>query len=296
MEQAILSLQLTAEYPGKGVVLNGVCLNIRAGEIVGLVGQSGSGKSTMTLSILRLLGFKGGKDSGTILFRGEQLMGLSESRMRQVRGKNIGLVLQSPLASLNPSMRIGKHLEEAWRAHERGDGKETILKTLEAVSLPADASFLNRYPRQLSVGLAQRVLIAMAVLHRPALLLADEPTSALDALTQAEILTLFRHLNRDFGTAILFVSHDLLSVASLCHQIAILEKGQIVEQGTPAEIFQRPQHPYTRRLVRAIPTLEFNKPPATSPNGDSGEAAFTAQLAQFTTQLDHATREVPAPQ
>ncbi len=295
MDQPILSLRLTAGYPGKGVVLNDVCLDIHAGEIVGLVGQSGSGKSTMTLCILRLLGFKGGNDSGTIVFRGEQLVGQREARMRQIRGKDIGLVLQSPLASLNPSMRIGKQLEEAWSAHENGDGRATIFRTLQAVSLPQDEAFLNRYPRQLSVGLAQRVLIAMAVLHRPALLLADEPTSALDALTQAEILGLFRTLNREFGTAILFVSHDLLSVASLCHQVAILEKGRIVEQSTPAEIFERPQHPYTRRLVGAIPILDFQKRPESGLQGEFySDPEFSKQLALFTAQLDQTVEKVNA--
>ena len=290
MEPTILSVRLTAEYPGRGVVLNDVRLDIRAGEIVGLVGQSGSGKSTMALSILRLLAFKGGRDSGSITFRGQELIGTSEAAMRRLRGKNISLVLQSPLASLNPSMTIGQQLREAWSAHQSGDGNDRINQTLGAVSLPDDQAFLNRYPRQLSVGLAQRVLIAMAVLHRPALLLADEPTSALDALTQAEILDLFRRLNIEFGTAVLFVSHDLLSVASLCHRVAILCNGVIVEQGTPLEIFTRPRHPYTQRLVSAVPKLEFAQ--ESTHLGFATPFEFTAQLALFSEQLEPDTEKV----
>ena len=253
----ILSVMLNVDYSGKGRVLNGVCLDLAPGEILGLVGQSGSGKSTLALSILRLLSFKGGSDSGSILFRGKELLGASEKEMRKVRGNQISLVLQSPLASLNPSMRIGRQLFEAWEAHSKENGTASIMETLRQVNLPTDESFLNRYPQQLSVGLAQRVLIAMAVLHRPAVLLADEPTSALDALTQASILDLFRKVNREYGTAMLFVSHDLLAVASLCHRIAILHEGHIVETGTPREIFETPQHEYTRTLVNAIPILRF---------------------------------------
>ncbi len=255
----ILSVFLTADYPGKGRVLNSVNLDVYPGEIVGLVGQSGSGKSTMALSILRLLKFKGGTDSGSILFREMELINRSEKEMRKLRGNQISLVLQSPLASLNPSMTIGNQLQEAWRAHSKFDGTQVIMETLRQVSLPVEVAFLNRYPRQLSVGLAQRVLIAMAVLHRPALLLADEPTSALDALTQAGILELFSKLNREFETAMLYVSHDLLSVASLCHRIAILHEGIIVEVGQPQAIFENPQHEYTRELVNAVPTLRFKQ-------------------------------------
>ena len=273
-------------------MLNDVVLDIHAGEIVGLVGQSGSGKSTMALSILRLLAFKGGKDSGSITFRGQELIGASEAAMRRLRGKDISLVLQSPLASLNPSMTIGQQLREAWSAHARGDGSDRIWQTLRAVSLPDNQAFLNRYPRQLSVGLAQRVLIAMAVLHRPALLLADEPTSALDALTQAEILDLFRRLNFEFDTAVLFVSHDLLSVASLCHKVAILDNGVIVEQGTPLEIFTRPRHAYTRRLVGAVPRLEFASAQKSSHLDFANPLDFTSQLALFSEQLEPDTEKV----
>jgi len=165
-------------------------------------------------------------------------------------------VLQSPLTSLNPALRIGTQLQEAWRAHARGSKDQAlaaIQSALHSVSLPSDPEFLRRRSSQLSVGQAQRVIIAMAILHRPSLLIADEATSALDIITQAEILSLFSQLNRDLRMAILYISHDLLSVASLCHRIAILHQGHIVECGSAKEIFGSPQHPYTQALVAALP-------------------------------------------
>jgi ABC-type dipeptide/oligopeptide/nickel transport system ATPase component len=252
----LLSLNLSAEYPGRPV-FRGLTLSMQRGEILGLVGQSGSGKSTLALSVLRLLDFKGGRASGEIRFEGRDLMQLPEKEMRQVRGREIGLVLQSPLASLNPSMRIGAQLREAWKVHA-GAGDPQLLELLESVSLPAGEDFLRRYPRQLSVGLAQRVLIAMAILHRPALLIADEPTSALDSITQSEILQLFAGLNRRLGMGLLYISHDLLAVASLCHRVAILHGGEIVEVDTTERIFRSPSHPYTHRLIQALPRNPYS--------------------------------------
>lgn len=176
--------------------------------------------------------------------------------MRRLRGREMALVLQSPIAALNPALRIGVQLEEAWRIHRRGSGGEAahaIRETLANVSLPTDAAFLRRYPRELSVGQAQRVLIGMAVLHRPALLIADEPTSALDIITQAEIMQLFSTLSRRFGIGILYVSHDLLSVAAVSQRVAVMERGEIVECRATAELFTRPSHPYTQKLIAALP-------------------------------------------
>jgi len=257
-QQPLLSLRLSVSYPGKTGVLRDLSLDLRRGEILGLVGQSGCGKSTLALAILKLLHLKNAKAEGSIVFNGRDLMPLKDREMRSLRGKEIALVLQSPMSSLNPALRIGTQLEEAWQVHKRSTREEctqALLQTLEEVSLPAEEGFLRRYPSQLSVGQAQRVLIAMAVLHRPALLIADEPTSALDIITQSEILQLFSSLSRKLGAAILYISHDLLSVATISQRVAVMEHGEIVECRNTPDLFTKPAHDYTRRLISALPVI-----------------------------------------
>jgi ABC-type dipeptide/oligopeptide/nickel transport system ATPase component len=254
----LLAADFSVRYAGKPPVLRGVKLEVKRGEVLGLVGQSGSGKSTLALSILGLLDKKRSRAEGTIHFQDCDLLQLAERELRGLRGRAIALVLQSPLSSLNPALKIRTQLKEAWRAHASGTGsdcEEAIRKSLHSVSLPGDDDFLRKYPSQMSVGQAQRVLIAMAVMHRPALLIADEATSALDVITQSEILGLFRELNRSTGMAILYISHDLASVAGICDRIAILHQGEIVECGSTEQIFSNPQHEYTQRLMAAIPRM-----------------------------------------
>jgi ABC-type dipeptide/oligopeptide/nickel transport system ATPase component len=249
----LLRLQISVDYPQKAGVLNDFALTLGEGEIVGLVGPSGEGKSTVALSILGLLARKGARCRGEILFRGENLLFSRERDLRHIRGKSISLVPQSPVAALNPHLRLAAQIEEAWRAHERG--KPETVSLMRSVSLPSDPAFLRQYPRTLSVGMAQRFVIALAILHRPALLLADESTSALDTVTQAEILSLFARLRKAHGLAILYISHDLASVASLCDRVAILKQGTVVEEAEVAQIFREPRHTYTRQLIAAIPRL-----------------------------------------
>jgi ABC-type glutathione transport system ATPase component len=256
----LLSANVTVRYPGKPPVLRSCTLEVAPGEIVGLVGQSGSGKSTLALAILGLLGRQRATVEGRIHFQGTDLLAMRECDLRNLRGRALSLVLQSPLASLNPALRIRTQLQEAWRAHRastatKADCDHAIQQALTSVSLPADADFLQKRASQLSVGQAQRVLIGMAVMHRPALLIADEATSALDVITQSEILQLFAKLNRETGMSILYISHDLPSVAGICQRIAILNEGEIVESGPTAQIFAAPVHPYTRRLMAALPQL-----------------------------------------
>lgn len=254
--EPLLSMRVSVDYRNRCSVLDEVSLQIERGEILGLVGQSGSGKSTLALALLRLLHLKGGTVRGQIRFQGQEILAMKESQLRAMRGREISIVLQSPLTSLNPALKIGTQMREAWRAHASGGAPQclaAIQAALSSVSLPCDEEFLRRRSSQLSVGQAQRVIIAMAILHRPALLIADEATSALDTITQAEILSLFARLNRELNVAILYISHDLLSVAALCHRIAILNQGRIVEAGSPRRIFGSPQHEYTRRLVAALP-------------------------------------------
>jgi peptide/nickel transport system ATP-binding protein len=272
----LLSAEITVRYPGKEPVLRGLSLEIQKGEVLGLIGQSGSGKSTLALAILGLLGRQRATVEGKIAFQGTDLLSMRERDLRQLRGRALSLVLQSPLASLNPALRIRTQLEEAWRAHRdaaatKTDCEAAIRSALASVSLPAADDFLKKRPAQLSVGQAQRVLIAMAVMHRPALLLADEATSALDVITQSEILQLFARLNRETGMSILYISHDLPSVAGICHRIAILNEGQIVECGPTEQIFAAPTHPYTQRLMSSLPQLPAR------PNADVAKAQSAAR-------------------
>ncbi|HEV3329741.1 MAG TPA: ABC transporter ATP-binding protein [Bryobacteraceae bacterium] len=266
MAGPILSTSLSVDYPGRPGVLQEASLEIAPGEIVGLVGESGSGKSTMALAILRLLEFRGGSVRGEARFGDRNLVEVPEKEMRRIRGRDIGLVLQSPIASLNPSMRIGDQIHESWRAHKEEYSKQfrrsDAIELLGRVSLSADEAFLRRYPRQLSVGQAQRVLIAMAIVHRPRLLIADEPTSALDAVTQSEILRLFSRLSHEMEMGILFISHDLLSVASICQRVAILAGGRVVEFHSTEAIFRQPQHEYTKALIASIPKLPAGLSPS----------------------------------
>jgi ABC-type dipeptide/oligopeptide/nickel transport system ATPase component len=271
----LLSARVTVRYPGKAPVLSAVALDIAPGEILGLVGQSGSGKSTLALALLGLLGRKRATIEGSIVFRGTDLLKMPERDLRSLRGRSLSLVLQSPLASLNPALKIRTQLREAWRAHADStdtDCDAAIRSAMTSVSLPSDAEFLRKYPSQLSVGQAQRVLIAMAVMHRPALLVADEATSALDVITQSEILELFAQLNHEIGMSILYISHDLPSVAGICRRIAILHEGEIVECGLTEQIFASPSHPYTRRLMSSLPRVpaRIEGPPSKAHSAAAG--------------------------
>jgi ABC-type glutathione transport system ATPase component len=214
----LLSLRISVDYARKPT-LRDLAFQINEAEIFGLAGPSGAGKSTIALAILRLLDMRGGSVRGSILFNGRDLMTCRERDLRHIRGREIALVPQSPVSALNPALRLETQLREAWRAHSSAPWTTDHTRPLfERMDLPADAEFLRRYPSQISVGQAQRVLIAMAMLHKPRLVLADEPTSALDPESRAGILGLFRDLNRDYGVAILYISHDLASMEKICHR------------------------------------------------------------------------------
>jgi ABC-type dipeptide/oligopeptide/nickel transport system ATPase component len=255
-DQPLLSVRISASYPGRANVLRDLSLEVRHGEVLGLVGQSGCGKSTLALALLKLLHLKRGRAEGTMFFNGRDLMMTSERTMRSLRGSEIALVLQSPMSALNPVLRVGAQLEEAWKTHHRYSRQEcdcAVKETLENVVLYSGDNILRRYPAELSVGQAQRVLIGMAILNRPQLLIADEPTSALDVITQAEILQLFSTLSRKLGMGILYISHDLLSVATISQRVAVMDQGQIVECRQTPDLFENPVHPYTRTLIAALP-------------------------------------------
>ena len=287
----LLRASLTVDYPGKPGVLRDVRLEIRAGETLALIGQSGSGKSTLALALLRLLGWTRGKVRGSLQFAGRDLLALSEREMRRVRGKEIALILQSASQALNPMLRLETQFREAWLAHATTpwtqgltQGLLKVNRLLKEVDLPAGDGFLRRYPREISIGQAQRVLIAMSLLHDPKLLLADEPTSALDVITQKEVLALLRRMTAERGMATLFISHDLLAVAAFAERVAILDRGSIVEEAPTREIFLRPQHAYTRQLIAALPANPFQIPESPAPMA-IGLAALEAVVSQeFTRQ------------
>lgn len=250
----LLRVHLEAGY-GDRIILRDLRFELRCGEVLGLAGASGAGKSTLVLSLLGLMPWRGGRARGEVAMQGEDLLALSESRWRRLRGRRISLISQSPMTALNPAVSLQRQFAEAWRAHERngrGEFRARLGQLLEEVQLPASEEFLRRKPSQISVGQAQRVLIAMALMHRPALIIADEPTSALDPVTQVQIVDLLRRVNRTHGTAMLYVSHDLVTAIRLSHRIAVLADGMMVED-LPVTELARAQHPSTISLLRALP-------------------------------------------
>jgi ABC-type glutathione transport system ATPase component len=253
----LLEAVLTVDYAGRPQALREVALSVREGEILGLAGESGSGKSTVALALMNLAARRGAKVRGRVLWNGADLLGTPERDLRRLRGRELALMLQNPMAALNPRLRLATQFREAWRAHAPGAGawRERTVDTLARLGLPADEPFLRRYPGELSIGMAQRVLLALTILHRPKLLIADEPTSALDVITQSEVLALFRRLRSDFGMALLIISHDLVALASVCDRIAVLRTGELVETLPAARLFTGAKQEYTRRLIAALPRL-----------------------------------------
>jgi peptide/nickel transport system ATP-binding protein len=250
----LLRVEMQAWYAEKPV-LRDIRFEIRHGEILGLVGTSGAGKSTLVQSLLGLLPWRGGRVTGEVIMDGKNLLALSERDFRKVRGSRVALIPQSPMTALNAAISLGAHFIEAWRAHETSGQaalRQRLGTLLAEVQLPSDPEFLRRRPSQISVGQAQRVLIALALLHRPALLIADEPTSALDPVTQAQVVDLLRRLNRQHGTSLLYISHDLISVLQLSDRIAVLDGGVIVENLSVSEIGHG-RHATTRALVNSLP-------------------------------------------
>jgi ABC-type glutathione transport system ATPase component len=225
----LLSVRLSVDYPGKPNAIDAVTFELEPGGLLGLAGQSGSGKSTIALALLRLVELRGGRCRGSIYFEGVDLLALGERQLRLIRGRRMALVMQSPAAALNPALRLETQLREAWKTHSPVAWKlarREVLLRFERLGLNDGEALLRRYPSEVSVGQAQRVVIAMAALHRPALIIADEPTSALDPATRGEIVELFASLNREHGVAVLFISHDLESMHRLCPRVCVLEEGR----------------------------------------------------------------------
>ena len=234
--------------------VRGVELSLASGELLGLVGETGSGKSVTARSIIRLVPPPGRIVRGQVLFDGQDLLGRSEEELRRLRGSEIAIVVQNPRAALNPVMRVGEQIMNVVRAHRqagRRDAEAEAVAMLRAVGIPDPARRFQEYPHRLSGGMAQRILIAMAMINRPRLLIADEPTTGLDVTFQAQVMDLMLDLVRERGSSVLLVTHDLGLVAQYCRRVAVMAEGQIVEQGTVETIFEAPRHAYTRRLLAA---------------------------------------------
>lgn len=267
--------QLTIGYQTEKGMLkaaNEINLRIEKGKIVGLVGESGCGKSTVLYSLMGLLAYPGKILSGEILFEGKNLAKLSREEWRRIRGKEIAMVFQDPMTTLNPAYKVGNQIIESllvhglyrserkglfgWRDEQRL-ARERVLQLMHEVGIPAPESRYYDYPHQFSGGMQQRAIIAIALACKPKLLLADEPTTALDVTIQAQILDLLRQINEQHGTTIIIVTHDLAVAAEFCDEIAVMYAGQIVEHGQVDEVIQNPKHPYTQGLLRSIPKIGY---------------------------------------
>ncbi|MCF8566806.1 ABC transporter ATP-binding protein [Alicyclobacillus tolerans] len=235
-----------------------VSFEIKPGETLGLVGESGCGKSVTSLALVRLLS-KTARVQGNVLYQGRPLLQLTDKEIRHVRGNEISMIFQEPMTSLNPVYKIGAQISETLRLHTDLSPREAFAQSvamLKKVGIPRPDEIMDEYPHQLSGGMRQRVMIAIAMACNPRLLIADEPTTALDVTIQAQILELMKQISYDFGTSILLITHDLGVVAEMCDRVAVMYAGQIVEHGTVDDIFFRPQHPYTRGLLNAIPRID----------------------------------------
>jgi oligopeptide/dipeptide ABC transporter ATP-binding protein len=244
-----------------GVVaaVNGLSFSVEPGSTLGIVGESGSGKSVTSLSIMRLIAQNGRIERGTVLFKGENLLDKSEAQMRKIRGRDIAMIFQDPMTSLNPVLTIGEQIAEAIRLHLGLHKREALEKTvdmLRLVRIPAAEKRLGDYPHQFSGGMRQRVMIAMALSCDPAVLIADEPTTALDVTIQAQILELMNEMQERLGSAIVLITHDLGVVAETCENVLVMYGGNMVEYGSAAQIFQAPKMPYTMGLLESLPRLD----------------------------------------
>ncbi|WP_026690140.1 ABC transporter ATP-binding protein [Alteribacter aurantiacus] len=267
MGQALLEInELAVSFSTQGgevQAVRGVTFAVEKGETVAIVGESGCGKSVTAQSIMRLIPEPPGRiKNGTIHMNGKDLASLSEKQMRGVRGKQIGMIFQDPMTSLNPTLKVGDQLTEGILVHQKiskNEAKQEAINLLNLVGIANPEERLNQYPHQFSGGMRQRLMIAMALMCKPELLIADEPTTALDVTIQAQIIDLFKEIQRKTGVAIIIITHDLGVVAQIADRINVMYAGEIVETGTVKEIFYDPQHPYTRGLLDSVPRLDGDR-------------------------------------
>ncbi|MFF0828094.1 ABC transporter ATP-binding protein [Brevibacillus sp. NPDC003359] len=245
----------------KLTVIEGVSLSVEPGETVGVVGESGCGKSVTSMSIMQLLG-RNVEMTGSIRFQEKELLSLTDKQMQTIRGNQIAMIFQEPMTSLNPLHSIGKQISEPLRRHlglSKQEARERTIELLKEVGIPRADEIISDYPHQLSGGMRQRVMIAMAMSCAPKLLIADEPTTALDVTIQAQILELMKKVRQEQGTSILLITHDLGVVAEMCHRVIVMYAGQIVEEANVGQLFDEPKHPYTRGLLKSMPSVSINQ-------------------------------------
>jgi oligopeptide/dipeptide ABC transporter ATP-binding protein len=263
VSEPLLSLEnLEVSFPA-GAVVRGVSLSVKRGETLGVVGESGSGKTMTALSALRLIPEPGCVTAGKIVFEGKNLLELSEKDMRQIRGGRIAMIFQDPMTSLNPVFTIGDQIAESVALHKgmsKSEAKLAAIEALRRVQIPDAERRAQQYPHELSGGMRQRAMIAMALASEPDVLLADEPTTALDVTVQAQILTLIRKLQQELGMAVIFITHDLGVVAQVCDRVAVLYGGQVMEEADVYTLFADPKHPYTQGLLNSLPERTLAPP------------------------------------
>ncbi len=267
--------------------------HVKEGEVLGIVGESGCGKSVTSLSIMGLIPKPPGKIvGGEILFEDKDLLRMTERQMRQIRGNDIAMIFQEPMTSLNPLFTIGNQMTEAIRIHEKSWSKKKAearaVDMLKLVGLPRADDLLNEYPHQLSGGMRQRVMIAMALVCDPKVLIADEPTTALDVTIQAQILKLMRELNTRLNTAVLLITHDLGVVAETCERVIVMYAGQIIEEAPVKQIFDDPQHPYTKGLIQSVPDMRYKKERLYSIPGNVPKPGSIRQGCRFAARCEFA--------
>ena len=259
--QPLLDVRDLSVAFGRSVAVDGISFSIKRGECVALVGESGSGKSVSALSVLKLLPYPtASHPSGAIRFRGRDLLTASDQEMREVRGNDISIIFQEPMTSLSPLHTVGDQVGEAVMLHRdvgTAEARELTRDMLRLVGFPDPARALDTYPFELSGGLRQRAMIAMALICRPSLLIADEPTTALDVTIQAQILKLIRDLQGELGMAVLMITHDLGVVANVAEEVVVMYRGEVMESGEMRDIFAKPRHPYLKALLRAVPRFHM---------------------------------------
>jgi len=272
-------------------VTRGISFAVAPGERIGLVGESGCGKTVSGLALMRLLPAESARVTGQILLQGRELLGLPEKAMRSVRGREIAMIFQEPMSALDPVFTVGEQIAEAYRAHFPGHAqraRERALELLDQVGIPLPAQRYHEYPHQLSGGMRQRVMIAMALICEPKILIADEPTTALDVTVQAQITLLLRELSERTGTALIFITHDLGVVAETCTRMLTMYAGEVVEDAPVDEVLLSPRHPYTSGLLRSLPRFARRREPLVSIRGRVPSPDAMPAGCRFQPRCDHA--------